>query len=92
MKGFIKRIKNGIYIYEKKGEIPTIDYHTVAELDNGELVDLTGIMKVFFGKRTMQKRVIRKLNSIKVGQSIDYCYDKDLCINIPVSRTFSINK
>lgn len=53
MKGIIKRIKNGIYIYEKEGEIPTVDYHTVAELDNGELVDLTGIMKVFFGKRTM---------------------------------------
>lgn len=92
MKGIIKRIKNGIYIHEKEGEIPTIDFHTVAELDNGGLVDLTDIMKMSFGKTSIGKRAIRKLNSIKVGQIIDYYYDKDLCLNIPVLGIFSINR
>ena len=45
MKGIIKAIKNGIYIHKRECGNSTIGFHTVAELFNGELVDLTGIME-----------------------------------------------
>lgn len=52
MKGIIKAIKNGIYIHKRECGNSTIGFHTVAELFNGELVDLTGIMENYFGKPT----------------------------------------
>ena len=90
MKGIIKAIKNGIYIHKMECGNSTIGFHTVAELFNGELVDLTGIMENYFGKLTVKKKVIRKLNSLKRGQTIDYYYNKELDLNTPIAGTFSI--
>lgn len=90
MKGIIKAIKNSIYIHKRECGNSTIGFHTVAELFNGELVDLTGIMENYFGKPTVKKKVIRKLNSLKRGQTIDYYYNKELGLNIPIVGTFSM--
>lgn len=90
MKGIIKAIKNGIYIHKMECGNSTIGFHTVAELFNGELVDLTGIMENYFGKPTIKKKVIRKLNSLKRGQTIDYYYNKELDLNTPIAGTFSM--
>lgn len=92
MKGIIKAIKNGIYIHKMECGNSTIGFHTVVELFNGELVDLTGIMENYFGKPTVKKKVIRRLSSIKRGQAIDYYYNEELGLNVPVSGTFSIKK
>lgn len=56
MKGIIKAIKNGIYIHKRECGNSTIGFHTLAELFNGELVDLTGIMENYFGKPTVKKK------------------------------------
>lgn len=56
MIGVIKTIKNGIYIHNRECGNSTIGFHTVAELFNGELVDLTGIMENYFGKPTIKKK------------------------------------
>ena len=90
MKGIIKAIKNDIYIHKREYGNSTIGFYTVAELFNGEFVDLTSIMEHYFGKPTVKKKVIRKLYSLKRGQIIDYCYDKELGLNIPISGTFSM--
>lgn len=90
MIGVIKTIKNGIYIHNRECGNSTIGFHTVAELFNGELVDLTGIMENYFGKPTIKKKVIRKLNSLKRGQTIDYYYNKELDLNTPIAGTFSM--
>ena len=90
MKGIIKAIKNGIYIHKMECGNSTIGFHTVVELFNGEFVDLTGIMENYFRKTTIKKKVIRKLNSLKRGQTIDYYYNKKLGFNIPIAGTFSM--
>lgn len=90
MIGVIKTIKNGIYIHNRECGNSTIGFHTVAELFNGELVYLTGIMENYFGKPTIKKKVIRKLNSLKRGQTIDYYYNKELDLNTPIAGTFSM--
>ena len=90
MKGIIKAIKNGIYIHKMECGNSTIVFHTVVELFNGEFVDLTGIMENYFRKPTVKKKVIRKLNSLKRGQTIDYYYNKKLGFNIPIAGTFSM--
>lgn len=92
MKGIIKAIKNSIYIHKRECGNSTIGFHTVAELFNGELVDLTGIMENYWGKPTVKKKVIRKLNSLKKGQTIDYYYNKELDLNTPSLELFQWNK
>ena len=92
MKGIIKAIKNSIYIHKRECGNSTIGFHTVAELFNGELVDLTGIMENYLGKPTVKKKVIRKLNSLKRGQTIDYYYNKELDLNTPSLELFQWNK
>jgi len=92
MKGIIKAIKNGIYIHKMECGNSTIGFHTVVELFNGELVDLTGIMENYLGKPTVKKKVIRKLNSLKRGQTIDYYYNKELDLNTPSLELFQWNK
>lgn len=92
MKGIIKAIKNSIYIHKRECGNSTIGFHTVAELFNGELVDLTGIMENYLGKPTVKKKVIRKLNSLKKGQTIDYYYNKELDLNTPSLELFQWNK
>lgn len=92
MIGVIKTIKNGIYIHNRVCSSSTIGFHTVAELMNGELVDLTRIIEDYFGKTTIKKKVVRRLSSIKRGQAINYYYNEELGLNVPVSGTFSIKK
>lgn len=92
MIGVIKTIKNGIYIHNRVCSSSTIGFHIVAELLNGELVDLTRIIEDYFGKTTIKKKVVRRLSSIKRGQAIDYYYNEELGLNVPVSGTFLIKK
>lgn len=90
MKGIIKGIRNGIFIHKMECRIPTIGIHTVAELFNGDLVDLTDISENYFGKITIKKKVLRRLNRLKRGQFIEYYYNEELGLNIPVPGTFSL--
>lgn len=92
MIGVIKAIRNGIYIHNRECGSSTIGFHTVAELLNGELVDLTNILENYFGKTTIKKKAIRRLNRMKRGQTIDYYYNKELGLNVPIPGTFSITK
>lgn len=92
MIGVIKTIKNGIYIHNKECDSSIVGFHTVAELLNGELVDLTRIIEDYFGKTTIKKKVVRRLNSIKRGQAIDYYYNEELGLNVPVPGSFSIKE
>lgn len=92
MIGVIKTIKNGIYIHNRECGSSTVGFHTVAELMDGELIDLTRIIEDYFGKTTIKKKVVRRLSSIKRGQAIDYYYNEELGLNVPVSGTFSIKK
>jgi len=88
MEGVIKNIKNGIFILKQKENVPTIGFHTVAELENGELVDLTDILKKYFGKTTLKKKIIRHLNNTQKGQVI--FYNNYHGINKPLNWTFYI--
>lgn len=92
MIGVIKTIKSGIYIHSREYGSSTVGFHTVAELMNGELVDLTRIIEDYFGKTTIKKKVVRRLNSQKGSQPIDYYYNKELGLNVPVPGTFSIKE
>ena len=93
MEGIVKEIVNDIYIYEKGNGMPgEISYFTVANLEKGVMVDLTDIMFRHWGKMTLGKRRVRRLNQLKKGKSIAYFYDENTGLNKPLPGTFYVDR